>query len=301
VSPPTFSQYEVVASCPLCGSEASTAVRRLEHLRTCVVCALIFVSPRPTQAAIAASYDDAKGIHVGWKDGAAGRERLWDKRVARVRRHVTGGRALDIGAGLGDFLHHLALSGPWETVGTEVSSEAADLAREMHAVEVMHGQVEDTAVSGLFDLITLWHVLEHLPQPGRTLALVADLLAPGGVVALALPNDSAARLRYLTARDAVKRPVVRLLGKPYRSGVQAFFRAPVPRTEIHLTHFSRATVVRALQSLGLDVVEDDVDDLSARPSRVTEAAFALQSLIYRWTSVNPGEAMFVVARKPGLV
>ena len=295
---PTFSQYEVVESCPLCGSPASTAVRHLNHLRTCDGCELIYVTPRPTQAAIAASYDDAEGIHVGWKDGAGGRERLWAKRVARVRRHATGGRALDIGAGFGDFLHQLSLSGAWETVGTEVSAEAAAFAREQFGNDVLHGQVEETRVSGTFDLITLWHVLEHLPQPGQTLALVAELLAPGGVLAMALPNDSQARLRYLTARDALKRPVVRVLRKPYRSGVQAFFRAPVPRTEIHLTHFGRATLVDALERLGLEVLETSVDDLAADPSRLTDGAFALQALIYRLTSVNPGEAMFVVARKP---
>jgi SAM-dependent methyltransferase len=298
VSPSTFSQYEPVQTCPLCASTSSTALPRLDHLRTCTSCALIYVSPRPTQAAIAASYDDSEGIHAGWQKGASGRERLWAKRVERLRRHVTGGRALDVGAGFGDFLHHLELRGGWETFGTEVSAEAAAVARTRFGLLVLNGQVEDVSLSGAFDLITLWHVLEHLPQPGRSLDLVADLLAPGGVLALALPNDSAARLRYLTTRDALKRPVVRALGKPYRSGVQAFFRAPVPQTEIHLTHFSRATIVRALEARGLAVVETGVDDVSADPTRLTNGAFVLQSLVYRLTGVNPGEAMFVVARKP---
>ncbi|MCW2671733.1 MAG: ubiG 1 [Frankiales bacterium] len=258
----------------------------------------MFVSPRPTQAAITASYDTADGVHETWDVEEEGRRLMWAKRVARVRAYVDSGRVLDIGAGFGDFLHQLTATGNWEVVGTEVSRDAAEHARTVHHLDVRDGQVEDTGVCGPFELITLFHVLEHLPSPGGTLRLVADLLAPGGHLVMALPNDSPARLGYLRGRDRLKRPVVQALGRPYRSGVDAYFGPPVPRTEIHLTHFSRQTLVDFLSRLGFEVVEVGVDDLTARPTPRSDAVFHAQRAVLRLFSVNTGEAMFVVARKP---
>lgn len=292
-----FGDHEPVLSCPLCGDAEWWPVAGLEHLRRCAGCGLMFVSPRPTQAAISASYDTADGVHETWGVEEEGRRRMWAKRVSRVRAYVGSGRVLDIGAGFGDFLHQLSATGTWEAVGTEVSRDAAEHARTVHQLDVRDGQIEDTEMSGPFDLITLFHVLEHLPAPGPTLHLVADLLAPGGHLVMALPNDSPSRLRYLRGRDRLKRPLVHALGRRYTAGVDAYFGPPVPRTEIHLTHFSRRTLVGFLQQLDLEVVEVGVDDLSARPTPRTDALFRTQQAVLRLTSMNPGEAMFVVARR----
>lgn len=297
--PGSFDEYEQVERCPLCEGYALRRHDRLGHLGLCAQCGLSFLTPRPTQEAIARSYDRATGVHEGWEAEAEGRSRMWQKRIDRVLRHAQNGRALDVGAGFGDFLAQLQTRGGWEVVGTEVSLEAALSARARHGVDVRHGQLDDVGVVGPFDLVTLFHVLEHLPSPGQALRQIAGLLAPGGYVVLALPNDGIPRLRYLRIRDALKRPVVRLMRRPFRSGVEAYFGAPVPGAEIHLSHFDRRTLVTFLGGLGFDIVEIGVDDLAPLPDRRTDVRHRVQEASRKIFPALPVEALFVVAQAPG--
>jgi 2-polyprenyl-3-methyl-5-hydroxy-6-metoxy-1,4-benzoquinol methylase len=94
------------------------------------------------------------------------------------------GRILDIGAGTGDFLA-VAKENGWETVGVEPSDKARAIALKK-AVSF----VEDT--SGLenhsFDVITMWHVLEHVPNLDNQIKELKRLLKPSGTLIVAVPN-----------------------------------------------------------------------------------------------------------------
>ncbi|CAM2873321.1 class I SAM-dependent methyltransferase [Flavobacterium frigoris] len=94
------------------------------------------------------------------------------------------GRILDIGAGTGDFLA-VAKENGWETVGVEPSDKARAIALKK-AVSF----VEDT--SGLeshsFDVITMWHVLEHVPNLDKQIKELKRLLKPSGTLIVAVPN-----------------------------------------------------------------------------------------------------------------
>jgi 2-polyprenyl-3-methyl-5-hydroxy-6-metoxy-1,4-benzoquinol methylase len=94
------------------------------------------------------------------------------------------GSILDIGAGTGDFLA-VAKENGWKTVGVEPSDKARAIALKK-AVSF----VEDT--SGLeshsFDVITMWHVLEHVPNLDNQIKELKRLLKPSGTLIVAVPN-----------------------------------------------------------------------------------------------------------------
>jgi 2-polyprenyl-3-methyl-5-hydroxy-6-metoxy-1,4-benzoquinol methylase len=98
---------------------------------------------------------------------------------------------LDVGAATGFFLD-LARGQGWRVQGVEPSDHAASLARAK-GIDVRTGVIESCdAPSKSFDAITMWDVIEHLPDPAATMGRVAELLKPGGVVAINTPDSGSA-------------------------------------------------------------------------------------------------------------
>ena len=71
----------------------------------------------------------------------------------------------------------------------------AEAARTMFDVDVIAGDFLTTAFQGSFDVITMWHTLEHLPDPGAALARSSELLRPDGCLIISVPNASSAQAR----------------------------------------------------------------------------------------------------------
>lgn len=94
------------------------------------------------------------------------------------------GSLLDIGAGTGDFLK-TAQSVAWECYGAEVSEKARAIAKEKN-VELLEDFNHFKGQQ--FDVVTLWHVLEHLPNLEETLQTIASFVKPGGHLIIAVPN-----------------------------------------------------------------------------------------------------------------
>ncbi len=135
------------------------------------------------------------------------------------------GRVLDVGCGNGDFLLSLKRRG-WKVHGVEFSAEAAELARS-RGIDVVHGELKSAAFpDGFFDVVTLWHVAEHLPDPLAEFAEVRRILRDDGLFVLEVPNSDCLTLRLCGTRW---RPL------------------DVPR---HLQHFTPATLERALTKVG---------------------------------------------------
>jgi SAM-dependent methyltransferase len=294
-----FAEYETVERCILCRSARHRPLPGRAHIRRCGSCGHLFLTPRPTQDAIVASYETGEGTHDVWEREREGREAMWRKRAGRVAAMSNEGRALDVGTGFGDFIRHLRDTGHWEVEGTEISRKAAIHAEETHGLTVHQGQVEDSGLAeASYDLVTLWHVLEHVPDPGATLDFVTQLLKPGGTLAVAVPNEGLwPRLTLLAAKDLAKWPIVRALRRPYRRGVDAFFGEPAPGREIHLSYFHPKNLARAMESRGLTVVERAVDDLYPIPTPRTARAQRAYAAVNRATGTNFGPATFLAAKK----
>jgi SAM-dependent methyltransferase len=99
------------------------------------------------------------------------------------------GRLLDIGCGYGFFLEAMADRG-WQVEGIELSRPAAEIARSKGMGTIHSCAVEEIADIGLFDVVTMFYVIEHVADPLQTLQRVRSLLKPGGVLVLRYPNTS---------------------------------------------------------------------------------------------------------------
>jgi SAM-dependent methyltransferase len=135
------------------------------------------------------------------------------------------GRYLDVGCGSGGALGVAQALG-WQVTGIEVDANAAAKARrftcELHVGDVLTAPF----AAGRFDVVTAFHVLEHVPDPVAVIRRMLGWLAPGGLLIIEVPNAGG-----LGAS---------LFGKAW-SGLE------LPR---HLSHFSPATLTRALEQAG---------------------------------------------------
>jgi len=204
--------------CPVCGSEKRETLLTggdyicaspLEFtLVTCGECGLVYLCPRPEAADLEAHYGDE---YREWQSppasGLAARFRvLGVRRKVRAVTEAGGrGRLLDVGCGYGDFLQG-AREGGFEVFGTELESEQARRASELSGADVRAGALDECSFEpSSFDVITLWHVLEHLPDPVGTLASASELLKPRGTLVVGVPDSGswAARLfaRYWAGYD----------------------------------------------------------------------------------------------------
>ena len=99
------------------------------------------------------------------------------------------GRLLDVGCAMGRFLRLMASVG-WSVSGIEIDPEAAAHARKV-TPHIFHGDPMDAPFApGSFDLVTAFHVLEHLPDPVAVLKRMLGWLAPGGIAVVEVPNVS---------------------------------------------------------------------------------------------------------------
>ena len=156
------------------------------------------------------------------------------------RRIGRKGRLLDIGCAFG----HLAKTATdlgWDVFGTDISGHALRHARVDHGARVFLSDLRHLPVkNGLFDVITLYDVIEHFSEPGELLAGVLPLLRPDGLLHLTTPDVAS-----LSAR---------LMGRRWYH-----YKSPE-----HLVYFSPATLTRALRTAGFDVV-----GLDRAPSRMS--------------------------------
>ena len=127
---------------------------------------------------------------------AAAVEWFQDGRARMVAREIEPGtRVLDVGCGNGGFLARMARRG-FQVEGTEWTAQSAARVDPAAAGRIHVGDLLDLELPPAgFEAITLWHVFEHLPRPAESLARIRDLLVPGGVLFLALPNHESAQAR----------------------------------------------------------------------------------------------------------
>lgn len=110
------------------------------------------------------------------------------RRLALLGGRGGGRRLLDAGAGRGRFVAAARASG-YEAVGIEPSRRGVTAAAERYGVALASATIADARVApGSLDIVTLWHVLEHVDDPAAALERIAGWLAPGGELLVAVPN-----------------------------------------------------------------------------------------------------------------
>ena len=130
-----------------------------------------------------------------------GRNRTAHKHLKIVERHVRPGRILDVGCASGLFLRHALQSG-WDVTGIEPSESLCAEARANLGghCDIRCATLEDSRLAGGFDAITLWDVLEHVPDPLGFLSICRELLRHGGYLVLNVPDLDSLEARVLGRR-----------------------------------------------------------------------------------------------------
>lgn len=141
--------------------------------------------------------------------------------------HPQKGIILDIGAGTGDFLLFAKNNG-WKTIGIEPNVKATNIAKQKGISYIENSKL---AADHSFDVITMWHVLEHVPDVQAQITDLKRLLKPDGLILIAVPNFKSYDAKY------------------YKEFWAAY---DVPR---HLSHFSQTSIKMLFKEHNLNLIK----------------------------------------------
>jgi 2-polyprenyl-3-methyl-5-hydroxy-6-metoxy-1,4-benzoquinol methylase len=193
----TKDKYEV-NNCDICGIRTQTKVFSVNaefDILKCNYCNLCWTSPRLSQENLINEY--AKNT----ADIIASKEYIEEylipvenqkEDIINNLKLSPGGYVLDVGCGEGEFLLRMQKRG-FLTVGIDSFKLAVEIAKAK-GLNIIYGDVEEILDEDIFfkhnqmDIITLWHVLEHLPSPSRILQKLNKILKENGLVIIAVPN-----------------------------------------------------------------------------------------------------------------
>jgi 2-polyprenyl-3-methyl-5-hydroxy-6-metoxy-1,4-benzoquinol methylase len=287
-------ESELLHQCNLCDSATLDVLDAHCNITQCRSCGYVFDNPRPTLQALINFYSKP-GKYDSWLVELGPRERLWRRRLRKIRSTKKPGTLLDVGTGIGQFLS-LARNDYSEVHGTEVSATAVEIAREKYGLSLFHGTIDDLVPQGrTFDNITLFHVLEHVPDPKAMLKTCHALLAPGGCLVIAVPNEVASLRGF-------KRRLFSRLSTPADGGSLGLPRLTLDGSisEIHLSHFSPPVLARLLAATGFSVLANTLDPYYVRtgPRRLKADFFYYACLLFRNIfGLNIYDTILMIARK----
>lgn len=181
----------------------------LADIVRCTACGHRQTDPMPADAVLESAYADAASQdYLVEEDGQRETAR---RALQRIEQHLSpvpipnnGGprhrTLLDLGCWVGFLLSEAEERG-WTTIGVEPSAFASAYARDRLGLDVRTGDLFATELPLThFDAIVMGDVIEHLPRPGEALDRMAQLLRPGGIAWLALPDAGSVVARALRAR-----------------------------------------------------------------------------------------------------
>lgn len=208
-----------VDSCAWCGAELSTAAGSQTMMVRCERCHVGTTWPSPTDQELEAAYNDWYRPTTGRFKGPGDRILRWTRGslARRIDRASPPGPILDVGAGDGTLVRALRHRG----------RNATGLERYGDSSFVRDADITD--VGGRWAAIVFWHSLEHLRRPGEALEAAADLLLPGGLLVVAVPNALSLQAKLFGHR---------------------WFALDLPR---HLFHLNPQALTQRLGELGLVV------------------------------------------------
>ena len=161
----------------------------------CQDCGLVHLTPQPGRKEIQQYYpEDYISFPKAIED-----ETSWFRRLDRryglhrrcrevILRAGSPGRLLDVGCATGIFLNGMKQRG-WEVYGVEPSHYAAEYGRKRFKLNIFEGYLNEINFQEeFFNVVTLWDVLEHVPDPHNLLSEIARILKPGGLLVISLPN-----------------------------------------------------------------------------------------------------------------
>ena len=276
-----FSTTETVKICPVCQWH-DIQIGFQPDIYQCLRCDLYFRNPRPTQEEIVRSYNTG-AVYKSWQENSSGRDILWQHRLNLILPHIKSGKLLDIGTGDAHFLDFAKKH--FNTLGTDVSQTAAQYALNRRHKILVSSISEYQFINDQFDVITMWHVLEHLPDPGESLKIVFRLLKTNGIFVLAIPNEL-----FPITKNRLKKLIGFGPGSPF-----AFLKF---NNEVHLSYFIPKTIKSALDRAGFKILKTGVDDVYSRRTVRNRFVYYISKAIYPLLGKFHFEnAMYIICQK----
>ena len=195
---------EEIKKCLICGGENFIHLFQVKDhflsleifsISQCKKCGFKFTDPRPTPTEAGKYYESQNYISHSDKP-----ETLFDKVYFKIRkinlkkkynlicRYKSGNSILDIGCGTGEFLNMFKLNN-WKVSGIESNKNAREIARNKNGIEVRDDKSYNQLEDKQFDVISMWHVLEHVYDTDFQLKQIKRLLKEDGLVVIAVPNS----------------------------------------------------------------------------------------------------------------
>lgn len=225
--------------CPYCNSDDTCLHIKLRdefltkeefEIHRCRHCDLLFTVPRPSPDEIGKYYDSDE--YISHNDQQKGLMPLIYNQVKKLNvqkkynvatKGLKNPRILDFGCGIGDFLHYAQQKG-CEVAGCDVSENARKIASEKLNIQIVTPEEMFENNTEPFDVITMWHVLEHIDDMKNIAAKLHKLIKPNGRLVVAVPNYKSYDAKY------------------YKQMWAAY---DVPR---HLNHFCKQSVENVLSN-----------------------------------------------------
>jgi len=234
--------------CPVCNAAAISNVMQVKDhtvsgesfpIAECSSCSFRFTQDVPDAASIASYYKSEDYIsHSNTATGLINRLYHFVRTRAIVQKRklienstgINTGKLLDIGSGTGAFLSEMKKHG-WETIGLEPDADARNVAQKIYNIHLADSDQLYQLPANHFDVITLWHVLEHVHELSKYIQQIKTILRPNGKLFIAVPN--------YRASDA----------SVYQEHWAAY---DVPR---HLYHFSPRSMELLMEKHGLKILQ----------------------------------------------
>lgn len=201
----------------------------LDQLVQCNYCGLQYLNPRLRSEVVIQGYSE--GSDEMFVSQAAGRERTFAKSLKLIEKEALKvGRILDVGTAGGSFLSAAKKRG-WEVTGCEPNHWLAKWGKDKYGIDIYAGTIFDMSLDeSSFDVVTLWDVLEHTPDPKTVLLECQRVLKPGGLLVVNYPD--------------IHSLVARLMGRRW-----------VFLLSIHLYYFTVETLGTMLSIIGFKMIK----------------------------------------------
>jgi len=263
--------------CPVCKATQCRFFRQAPDMRygiggpfvlvQCDDCSCVYLNPRPKDEALGRWYPPS--YHRMWqrqvKEGRG--STLLDNRQRAeitIRQFPTPGCLLDVGCGIGLYVKEMRDRG-WDAIGVEISGEGTRVGRTELGVTIYNGPLRVTRLPrASFDIITMWHVFEHLCDPMEELCEIRDLLKTSGHVLVAIPN--------------IESVSARIFG-------QYWYPLDLPR---HLIFPTRLAMDRIVRNAGLEIVGYSANMMEQNLNAWVMSIGRLAK--YFWTPPKPSNA-----------